>query len=143
MLFHFDHLYRDRLWTNVITAKYMNGTSILQVQKKPGSYIWNSIMKSRDILKSGYEFRVGNGDSSFWNSSWTCFGPLAKLVPYVVDIHDIHLCISDVYNNGDWNLEILYTSLPQHVREYIYQLVLTLNGAVQDALIWKGNISRI
>lgn len=133
---------KDKLWIRILTDKYMQHNSILQVPKRNGSYIWNSIMKSRDVLKDGFEFRVGNGESSLWYSLWTDFGALANIVNYV-DIHDIHLIISDVHSNGAWNLNTLYTQLPQHIIDHIQGLNLILNQEVTDAMIWSGNIDRV
>lgn len=66
-------------------------------------------------------------------------GNLSKLVLYV-DIHDIHLRISDVLPDGYWNLALLYTQLPQHALENIQGLTVTLSSDVEDAFIWTGRL---
>lgn len=53
-----------------------------------------------------------------------------------MDIHDIDLTISDLYDCGAWQLQTLYTHLPQHVVDHITGLLFNLNPGVDDALIW-------
>lgn len=133
------HANTNKLWVNLLVDKYMGNEAILRVKKLNGSYIWNSIMKARDILRDGYEFRMGNGQSSLWYSSWTELGMLSKLVPYV-DIHDTQLSKSDIYVNGAWNFNSLYTNLPHHILEFIQGLYFHPNAEVEDAFIWKGKL---
>ena len=57
----------NKLWVKVLTAKYLKNESILDVTATVGSSaLWKGILKTRDRLKEGFSFRVGNGDSSLW-----------------------------------------------------------------------------
>jgi ribonuclease HI len=96
-------------------------------------------MKARSDLRDGFDFRLGDGSSSFWFTPWTNFGKLCDTVLYV-DIHDLHLKVTDVFQGGRWQLERLYTSMPSHVVESIESRLLHLNADIPDSFTWKGNM---
>src|ERR1044072_584443 len=51
-----------KLWVQVLTNKYLSTSSVLQVSPKANaSPIWNGLLKTRDKLRSGFSFRLGNG----------------------------------------------------------------------------------
>lgn len=60
------HNYPDKLWIHVLRQKYVKDDEFLDLPKKPGFVVWNEIMKAKGILREGFEFRLGNGSSSFW-----------------------------------------------------------------------------
>lgn len=132
------HAQNNKFRANLLTQKYLGEVPILQVQKKNGSDIWDSIMKARNLLQDGYDFRMGNGQSSLWYYAWTDLGPLTKLVPYM-DIHDTQMCIVDVIQNGTWRLNGLYTQLPQPILDHIRTLPTYINNVVSDAF-WKSKL---
>jgi hypothetical protein len=74
------HSKQDKLWVNLITQKYVGNQSVLDVPKKAGSVVWNSIMKARNVLRGGYSYRLGNGTSSFWYNHWSEHGRLCDHV---------------------------------------------------------------
>lgn len=49
-----------------------------------------------------------------------------------MDTHDIDLMVSDVHDCGAWNLQNLYTQLPQHVFQKIRELDFNLNPQIDD-----------
>ncbi|GAU47648.1 hypothetical protein TSUD_27720 [Trifolium subterraneum] len=107
------HKNSDALWVQVIKHKYINEDLFLTIPKKPGSVTWNAIMKALLALKDGFQFRLGNGNSSFWYTDWSGIGILANQVLYV-DIHDIEIRVRDVYIDDYFiwkgNLNGLYTA---------------------------------
>lgn len=76
----------------LLTAKYLNNGNLWSasvIMKQ--SWVWKGVLLSRDIVKEGFCFLVGNGMSiSVWNQSWipyiTTFKPqpLAPSVPQMV-----------------------------------------------------------
>jgi hypothetical protein len=94
------HTNANKSWVHILSNKYLGNSSVLDVPKKNGSTTWNSILKARSVLRDGFVFRLGNGTTSFWYSSWTTLGSFASMVPWV-DIHDISLCIRDLIINGN------------------------------------------
>jgi hypothetical protein len=55
-----------------------------------GSPTQSSIVHAKNVLEDSYSWHACSGSSLFWFSTWSTFGPLGTLVPYV-DIHDLHL----------------------------------------------------
>jgi hypothetical protein len=86
------HRNKNALWVQVLKHKYLREEDILNATKKPGSVTWNAIMKAMLSLKDGFQFRIGNGNSSFWFTNWSGSGVLANQVMYV-DIHDLEMRI--------------------------------------------------
>src|ERR1044072_7151751 len=80
--------HHDKLWVQVLRHKYLQNDNILHTSTTQGaSFIWKSIIKSRDALKDGFVFSIGSGQTSFWHTNWTGNGFLADLVSFV-HIHD-------------------------------------------------------
>jgi hypothetical protein len=60
------------------------------------------------------------------------------LVP-VIDIHDTHLTVKDVFTvNGQRSLS-LYTTLPQAVADFVNNTNIRFNDEVEDAFVWSLN----
>lgn len=57
-------------------------------------------------------------------------------MPYV-DIDDLNLCISDVWRDNVWQLQMLYTPLPQEVATTIQNLTPYRVDDVQDTWLWS------
>lgn len=94
------------------------------------------------VLQEGYDFQLGSGNSPLWHTNWTGLGTLNNFVPYI-DIHDAHLCINDIIQNGAWQVDMLYTMLPPNIIECILTLPSCTNVAVSDSLVWKGHTNDI
>jgi len=58
----------DSLWVQVLKHKYIHTANLLNMNRKAGSVTWNVIMKVVATLKDGFEYRLGNGDSSSGSS---------------------------------------------------------------------------
>jgi hypothetical protein len=136
------HQNNDALWVQIIKHKYIKEEAFLSITKKPGSVTWNAIMKALLALKDGFQFRLGNGNSSFWFTDWSGYGTLASHVLYV-DIHDIEMRVRDVFIDGNWNLNLLYTVLPDEIKDRLAFLPVNLNPEVSDCFTWKGNLNGI
>ncbi|KAJ1377582.1 Ribonuclease H domain [Sesbania bispinosa] len=77
-----------------------------------GSYVWNSILKARKDLLSGFTFKLGNGETSFWHDdNWLGSGRLCDHVPFV-DIHDVDKKVKGVWSNEEWVWLLCHNSLP-------------------------------
>ena len=55
----------DSLWVHDLKHKYISEETFHNMKKKPGSVNWNVIMKALSTLIDGFEFRLGDGNSSF------------------------------------------------------------------------------
>lgn len=112
--------------------KYFEHHSFLGAPKSRGSSTWNSLIKARDCIGTGFTFKFGNGDSNFWNDSWLNASPLGPQLPFV-HIHDSSLKLKDVYVGGAWNLDMLHTTIPQEWKDSITLLKPTLVSTVAEA----------
>ncbi|GAU45929.1 hypothetical protein TSUD_100060 [Trifolium subterraneum] len=97
-------------------------------------------MKSLLALKDGFQYRLGDGNSSFSYTNWPGIGNLANQVPYV-DIHDLQMRVMDVYVDGKWKFNLLYTTIPENVMDHLKLLHVCLNCQVVDRNTWKGNLN--
>ncbi|KAJ1377713.1 Repressor of RNA polymerase III transcription Maf1 [Sesbania bispinosa] len=97
-------------------------------------------MKATKILRNGFSFKVGRGDASFWYSNWLGIGPLYSLVEFV-NIHDVNLTIRDVFTTDAWQLDHLWTLVPQDIRDSILAKHLHLHD--EDVTVWETTYASI
>ncbi|KAL4374627.1 hypothetical protein AHAS_Ahas05G0200700 [Arachis hypogaea] len=86
------------------------------------SYIWKSIVHTASVLKEGFVWEVGALSKNFWFDSWLHSGPVGARVEFL-DICEAALTIEDVYRDGVWHLERIYSFIPRDLREDILSLV--------------------
>ncbi|MCH79684.1 RNA-directed DNA polymerase (Reverse transcriptase) [Trifolium medium] len=60
-----------------------------------------------------------------------------------VDIHDLEMRVRDVYIDGNWQFNSLYTNLPQAIKAKLNSSTISLNPYVNDCYTWKGNLNGI
>lgn len=120
----------------------MRDGSFLNTTLHYGSSTWNSIFKAKEVLKEGYQLRLGNGESFFWYSPWTTLGPLCYQV-FAVNIQDTDKRIRDIYINNQWHFNDLATPIPKVIRNHLSNSTLFLHAEVQDGYIWGGNTDGI
>ena len=110
---------------------------------------WSSNIRAKNVLKNGYNWRAGSGNSSFWFSNRSPHGLLGTLVP-IIDIHDLHHSVRDVFSNIGQHTHALYTNLPPNIEDYINNTQLNFNDIqialfrdvfsnIEDAFIWSHN----
>lgn len=128
----------DKLWIQVLFAKYLGKNSILDVEAKlNSSYFWRGLLKARDDLRHGFSFKLGQGQSSFWYSDWSGLGMLAFRVPFV-HISDTNLKLADLVVNGQWDTSWLYTSLPDFVGQRLQEVTPSLHPQGEDRWVWNN-----
>jgi ribonuclease HI len=129
----------NKLWVNLLSNKYSTGPCMLDARvTSSSSPSWSYIVRAKNILKAGYTWRAGAGTSSFWFSNWSSHGLLGSLVP-IIDIHDLHLSVKDVFTSDGQHTDVLYTNLPQHIADTINNSHMRFNAHIEDALIWNHN----
>lgn len=62
--------------------------------------------KALSHIQDGFKFKIGDGNSSFWFSTWLAKIPISLQVPFV-DVHDLNLKICDVWKDDKWDLDML------------------------------------
>lgn len=125
----------QKLWAQVLAGFYLRGKSIFDPLQRKGSTTWNNILKASKQLADGFFYKIGDGSTSFWYTPWLYKEPLSSLVPFV-DIHDVELRICDVWVNGSWQLDALYTRLPNEVINKLQQINPRLVNGLVDTWVW-------
>lgn len=121
-----------------ISQKYLNNDLILTGSYNYGdSYIWKGIIKAKDRLATSFGAQLGDGSSSFWYSNWLGTCKLCSCVPFV-HISDTLLTVSDIWRNGTWNLERLYTIFPSEIAQEIIHVAVPMNPTGVDRVRWTG-----
>jgi hypothetical protein len=132
----------SKLWVNLIKEKYLKGRFILDTSIAGWSMIWNSILKVVYTLCDGFTLKIGDGSSKFWYDPWVFKDKLCWMVSFV-DIHDTSMKIKEVWINGKWNLDDLYTNIPDSVKDVILQIKPYLVNDIPDVWVWQGSSSGI
>lgn len=65
-------------------------------------------------------------------------GNLCELLPYV-DIHDTTLQVRDVFHEGQWLFDRMFTQLPMDIQLILCSVVISED--TEDALIWGASTS--
>jgi len=129
----------NKLWVNLLSDKYKTGKNFIHATfNSSSSPSWSSIIKAKDTFCSGYRWRAGSGSSSFWFHSWSTLGFIGSLVP-VIDIHDIHLSVKDVFTFNGQHTQALYTNIPQIIADSINNTHMNFTEMMEDAFIWSHN----
>jgi len=118
----------DSLLSRIMCEKYYPNSSFLQASLRHNpSYAWRSIFASKDILKKGLQWRIGNGTSTkIWGDQWLpilgkrlIYNPAMGLDP------DTLVCSLIDRNSGGWNYPLLQTLLSKEEFELIGGIALS------------------
>jgi hypothetical protein len=132
----------DKLWVRMFKDIYLGENLVLNVTSRKGSPTWNSIVKAIELLKDGFQFKLGDGNSSFWYSPWLDKEPLCTHVPYV-HYHDMNWSIKDLVDGNDWKLSRLYFILPTNIINKINLAPRFLVHDIPDVWVWTNCTSGI
>ena len=74
-----------QFWGDILLHKYLGGHALDQFRVNSScSYLWCGIVKAWNVLKDGFTWQLGRGNSSFWYDRWL---PIGKLCDYVTFVH--------------------------------------------------------
>lgn len=85
----------DKLWVDMLKDIYVQNGNVFSAMNKRGSPTWNSIVRAWKYLESGFEFKVGDGNTSFWHSPWILKDPLCDHVllwTFMIFIANLKMC---------------------------------------------------
>lgn len=74
-----------------------------------------------------------------WHVPWVLKQQLCQLVSYV-DIHDLNLVIKDVWHLGRWNIDNLFTPIPQDIIDLNLTLYPCIVESNPDAWVWQPRV---
>lgn len=100
--------------------------------------MWQSIIKGKNILASGIQWKVGTGSSiNFWQDRWVGKDPLSSL-PYVTPPENgrSSLVKDFILDNKSWNITALEEFLPANIINDIRAIPLPINEGQTDSLSW-------
>ncbi|PNY14872.1 ribonuclease H, partial [Trifolium pratense] len=128
----------DKLWVKLFEEKYLKGRLIFKASVSGGSVIWNSVAKSIQRLRDGFTIKIGDGNSNFWFDPWVFKENLGSMVPFVA-IQDTSTKIKDVWYDGSWNFQNLYTIVPDFARKEIVSLQPRIVNGIPDIWVWQSS----
>jgi hypothetical protein len=103
------------------------------------SFVWRSICSSRDLLKDGLQWRVGNGNSiAIWKDKWLpC--PSSHKIQSPIQILPAEAKVADLIDvdSGWWNIELIHRIFLPEEAAAICSLALSPHG-LPDKLFWQG-----
>nr|XP_025670055.1 uncharacterized protein LOC112769805 [Arachis hypogaea] len=133
---------KNKLWVRIMLAKYVQGSLGLDLQcPTQSSSIWRNITKTASRLKHGYVWCIGSLTQSFWYHPWRPSGPLAPEIPFV-HISDTGLSLGDVWSGRVWNLDHLYTVLPETLKLDITTYNPIVQAGCDPNWCWGSNASK-
>ena len=121
----------------VLKAKYFADRTFKEAQlgRRP-SYIWQSIMASKDIVEAGSRWVIGNGERvNIWTDRWLptpeSFKPISPRVP--LESKKVSCLLDRV--TGSWNANKVRSSFLPHEAEVILGISISPH-LLDESLIW-------
>ncbi|KAL3844844.1 hypothetical protein ACJIZ3_002247 [Penstemon smallii] len=132
----------NRLWIQLLEAKYLRGTSFLESGPPPkdASWVWQDIAKCKDLVKPNVCFTISvNSTVKTWSHQWIPSlpdfvptpNPLTTLQPF--NFNNVGDLISPVC--GDWDVNTLIELFPLNVVNEIRKIFISPPQTPQQ-LIW-------
>lgn len=127
------------LLARTLKSRYFKNSDIMQARAgyKP-SYIWRSMLWSRDIIRKGIYWRVGNGNKiGVLDDPWIPSFPTIQSSTY---IHaESSLKVSNfISESGRWYEHLVRQLFPNHISEAILDIPLNRRGC-EDIRFWSGS----
>uniref|UniRef100_A0A1U7V1B1 Uncharacterized protein LOC104212570 n=1 Tax=Nicotiana sylvestris TaxID=4096 RepID=A0A1U7V1B1_NICSY len=128
---------KPSLWSAFISQKYCKKLNPVIVPWKRGSNVWRKMLECRDLIEHQIYWKPRMGSAQFWFDNWTELGALYFEVPAEFGIdEDIHN-VNDLVENGMWNLEKLFQTLPEDLANHIVQNIRPPNEYAElDTPFW-------
>jgi hypothetical protein len=125
---------------SILRAKYFPYSSFLgaSLGSRP-SYAWRSIFSTRDLLKQGLVWRVGNGESiNIWGDRWLPT-PITYTVqsPHVLSLQENRVQTLIDRDSKCWNVPLLQATFNLEEARVIASIPLSPH-LPPDRLIWLG-----
>lgn len=129
-------------WAALLSNLYGCARLIFPSTSNYASPTYRAVLKAAAVFIPGFRMRVGDGRSNFWTNPWLEKGSSGPRIPFI-HISDSHLRIMDVFQDGNWRLNSLYTQLPQDIKEEIHNFgPLVCHPQLEDMWCWRDSCNR-
>ncbi|XP_019103699.1 uncharacterized mitochondrial protein AtMg00310-like [Beta vulgaris subsp. vulgaris] len=127
------------LMTKTLKNKYFPNTTFLEAKASPvASYTWRSILSSRKLVEKNAIKVVGGGLLiSVWRDPWIRGLPHFKPLPRRGCTEELPQKVSDLMNNGQWDVSTLQEVFSTWERREIQRIPVSVFGG-EDTWAWVG-----
>ncbi|KAL7235947.1 hypothetical protein ACSBR1_019263 [Camellia fascicularis] len=127
------------IWTAVLKGKYLQNEALSDWPiTRSVFHTWRSIIKTRELLKKGVRWTVGDGKSiSIWHDYWCGQGTIAEQCTGDPSLPNMKV-VDIIQEDGSWKIEEIVDFIPQSVLQSILQIHLAQFVTVTDTPHWKG-----
>lgn len=87
----------------VYKAKYFSNSSFMEAEERQtnSSYVWQSLIRGREVLKLGIRWRLGNGSKAqIWQDPWIPRNINFKLTPHSFHFLPIATTVNFLFVQG-------------------------------------------
>ncbi|XVF12875.1 hypothetical protein REPUB_Repub08aG0157600 [Reevesia pubescens] len=133
------HNRTDSLWYSIFQSKYLHHDDFLNCGvKSNSSSTWKGLLQTRDGIRRGIRWQVGNGNTiKFWSDWWVGTGPLIHFSTHDMESLDVNMKVNAVLDaTGNWDLHRLQTLLPPDLVEEVRAIPLMLGQPGVDLPYW-------
>ncbi|XP_071928018.1 uncharacterized protein [Coffea arabica] len=128
------------LWSTFMKAKYCKYLHPCQVELRPtDSAIWRRMLNVSRQVELSILWVAKYGACHFWYDNWLGSGALFLKVPVIPN-----LTFRNFVNNGHWDLNLLYHTLPKEIAYSISEQMVPEEGSIAE-VFWMptttGNFS--
>ncbi|CAA0815634.1 Unknown protein [Striga hermonthica] len=125
------------LWVEVLSDRFGKGYEGIKNSKVQSSSVWTAMRRCFSIIEIGFTYRIGNGETNFWDEIFFQSKPLKCLVDYV-HIADYDKSCRQMIFNGRFDVQSLHTIFPAHISEALKDARnIYLHPFVPDKWCWS------
>lgn len=112
----------ESMVSKVLKARYFKHVDVLNAPLGTNpSYVWRSLLWSRDLIEKGLCWRVGNGTQiSVLRDKWLPLRAKLSMSLLSPELSDLRVC--DFITNGEWNSRLLKDNFPPYIVSEILEL---------------------
>ena len=104
----------------------------------PCSPCWTTVKKGFPTFTEGVCWSVGRTSNlKFWEDKWVKGDFLREMMVGPLRVWEHNLTIMEVFQEGNWNWDIISYELPREIKEKICVIPMQLWGNKKDILMWK------
>ncbi|CAA0842636.1 Unknown protein [Striga hermonthica] len=125
------------LWVVALSDRFGRGYEGIKRSKTRSSSVWSALRRCFSIIANGFTYRLGNGETNFWEGIYLQGKPIKCLV-YYVHISDSDKSCRQLIVNGRFDLQSLHTSFPDHIIKALTDARnIYLHPSVPDRWCWS------